>query len=105
MILKLIGVERLKEILRSQRLRRFVHIERINKEKAPTTSMTITAKGKKKGRPKKQWMELVEEDMRKGLQREQEKTKVEARQHETFNFCQQETRRVPYFGAKIDDGI
>ena len=48
LILKMTVVETLKEFLRSQRLRWFVHIKNMSKEKAPAMAMKLTVKDKKK---------------------------------------------------------
>ena len=44
----------------------------MSKEKAPPMAMKIMIKGEKKERPKKQWMELVEEE---GCQKNRQRKK------------------------------
>ena len=69
LILKMSGVETLKEILRSLRLRWFGHITRMSKEKGKVLAVTITMKSNKNGRPKKRWTEVVEESCDKRLRK------------------------------------
>ena len=64
------GVEKIEEFLRSQRLRWLGHVERMSDEKAPVKAMKMTVDGVKRGRPKKGWQEVVEQDMKmRGLER------------------------------------
>ena len=69
-IREMTGVEKIEEFLRSQRLRWFGHLERMSEERAPVKAMKFTVDGRKKGRPKKRWQEVVEQDMKiRGLER------------------------------------
>ena len=63
-------------------------------KKAPAMAMTITVEDRKKGRPKRRWKEVVEDDMRRGLRREQAK-KVQERSQQRKHVC------APYFRAKM----
>ena len=76
----LTGVETLEEYLRSQRLRWFGHVQRMSGEKAPVKAGEISVDGKKVGRPKKRWREVVTEDMkRRGLEIEDAMERVKWR--------------------------
>ena len=69
-IREMTGVEKIEEYLRSQRLRWFGHVERMSEQRAPVKAMKVIVDGTKKGRPKKRWQEVVEQDMRiRGLER------------------------------------
>jgi hypothetical protein len=69
-IREMTGVEKIEEFLRSQRLRWFGHVERMSEERAPVMARSVTVDGRKKGRPKKRWQEVVEHDMKmRGLER------------------------------------
>ena len=63
-IREMTGVETIREFLRSQRLRWFGHVERMCEERAPVIAMKVTVNGRKRGRPKKRWEEVVKEDMK-----------------------------------------
>ena len=65
LILKMIGVEVLKKFLRNKKTKGFGQVEGMSKEKAPAMAIKIIIKGKNKARPKKQWMEVVEKDIRR----------------------------------------
>ena len=69
-IREMTGVEKIEEFLRSQRLRWFGRVERVTEERVPVMKMKIVLDGVKKGRPKKRWQEVVEQDMKiRGLER------------------------------------
>ena len=63
-IREITGVESTTEVMKSQRLRRYRHVERMTEEKALIMARKILVYGKKIGRSKK-WIELVTEDIRK----------------------------------------
>jgi len=69
-IREMTGVEKIEEFLRDQRLRWFGHVERMSEERAPVKAMRVAVDGKKRGRPKMRWREVVEKDMElRGLER------------------------------------
>ena len=58
------------KFLQKQRLRWLGHVERMGKERRPVKALHLTLEGSKKGRPKKRWKEVVEQDMaNRGLKR------------------------------------
>ena len=60
-----VGVDNLQEHLRQKRLRWFGHFVRRD-EKVEKKVLEFTIKGqRKRGRPVKQWIDMVEEDMKK----------------------------------------
>ena len=61
-----VGVDDLEEHLRQKRLRWFGHIVRRDEEVEIKEVLKLKMKGwRKRGRPVKQWIEVVEEDMKK----------------------------------------
>ena len=61
-----VGVNNLEEHLRQKRLRWFGHIVRTDEEVEKKKVLELKIKGqRKRGRPVKRWIDVVEEDMRK----------------------------------------
>ena len=61
-----VGVSDLEEHLRQKRLRWFGHIVRRDKEVEIKKVLELKTEGqRKRGRPVKQWIDVVEEDMKK----------------------------------------
>ena len=65
------GVDEMKKFLRGQRLRWLGHVERINENRGPAKVLLhFQIDGSKTERPKKEWIEVLEKDMReRGLKR------------------------------------
>ena len=60
-----VGVDNLEEHLRQKRLRWFGHIVRRNEEVEIKKVLELKIEGwRKRGRPVKRWIDVVEEDMR-----------------------------------------
>ena len=91
------AVEPLKKFLRSQRLRWFGDVERMSKEKAPAMAMKIMMRGKKNGRPKKRWMEVVQDTRRRrfATRIREEKARTKSRLQETTNPASSENTSYP----------
>ena len=60
-----VGVDDLEEHLRQKRLRWFGHIARRDEEVEIKKTFELKIERRKRGRPVKRWIDVVEEDMRK----------------------------------------
>ena len=70
MICEMTKVERIEKFLQEQRLHWLDHVKRMGKERGPVKTLHLTLKGSIKGRPKKRWKEVVEQDVAdRGLKR------------------------------------
>ena len=66
MIASRVGVDDLEEHLRQKRLRWFEHIARRNEEVEIKKVFELKIEGwRQRGRPVKQWIDVIEEDMKK----------------------------------------
>ena len=71
----------------------------MSKEKVPPMAMAIKVKDKKKGRPKKQWIKIVKEYMRRlSMKAGKEKTRVMVKLQAMNNHCQQGKHHILFQG-------
>ena len=64
-IRKIVQVEHMREYLRSQRLKWYGDVKRLSQDKAPAMTRVYRAQGRKIGRPKKRWQEVINVDLKK----------------------------------------
>ena len=64
-IRNIVQVENIREYLRSQWLRWYNHVKRMSQDKPPAMTRVYRVQGRKIGRPKKRWQEVINVDLEK----------------------------------------